>query len=94
MRFVLSIILPLLFFMPAEGNIALSDNQIAKTLISQSQNGYSGSCPCPYSLARNGSRCGKRSAYSRPGGAGPLCYPSDITPEMIQEFKRRHQSKE
>jgi hypothetical protein len=25
---------------------------------------------------RNGRACGGRSAYSRPGGAAPLCYPS------------------
>lgn len=93
MKYVLGIILPLLFLIPAECKIALSDSQIIKTLIEQSQNNYSGSCPCPYNLARNGSKCGKRSAYSRPGGASPLCYPSDVTPEMIQEFKNTHKSK-
>lgn len=34
----------------------------------------SGSCDCPYDYARNGSRCGGRSAYSRPGGRSPVCY--------------------
>lgn len=38
---------------------------------------YKGSCPCPYSVDRAGRKCGRRSAYSRPGGAQPLCYPSD-----------------
>ncbi|WP_405030749.1 SH3 domain-containing protein [Pleomorphomonas sp. JP5] len=33
-----------------------------------------GSCDCPYDYARNGSRCGGRSAYSRPGGREPVCY--------------------
>ena len=28
---------------------------------------------------RNGKECGKRSAYSKPGGYEPLCYVSDIT---------------
>lgn len=33
-----------------------------------------GSCDCPYDYARNGSRCGGRSAYSRPGGREPMCF--------------------
>lgn len=33
-----------------------------------------GSCDCPYDRASNGSRCGRRSAYYRPGGGSPVCY--------------------
>ena len=33
-----------------------------------------GSCDCPYDYTSSGSRCGKRSAYSRPGGASPICF--------------------
>ncbi len=40
---------------------------------------YPGKCPCPYSIMSNGKKCGKRSAYSKPGGYAPLCYVSDIT---------------
>ena len=47
-------------------------------LIEESIRNYKGRCPCPYSIAKDGSKCGKRSAYSRPGGATPLCYPRDI----------------
>ena len=39
-----------------------------------SANNYDGPCPCPDSIASDGSRCGKRSAYSRTGGAAPACY--------------------
>jgi len=35
---------------------------------------YDGICPCPYSRAKDGSRCGERSAYSRSGGQSPRCY--------------------
>jgi hypothetical protein len=49
-----------------------------KQMIRESIASYSGSCPCPYSRARNGSSCGKRSAWSKPGGASPLCYVTDI----------------
>lgn len=33
-----------------------------------------GRCLCPYDLDRAGRRCGARSAYSRPGGARPVCF--------------------
>lgn len=47
---------------------------------------YPGSCPCPYNTDRGGRRCGGRSAWSRPGGYSPLCYPSDISSDMVREF--------
>ncbi|MGR3662630.1 MAG: SH3 domain-containing protein [Paracoccaceae bacterium] len=50
-----------------------------KIIIRQSIASYSGSCPCPYNRDRGGRRCGKRSAWSRPGGYSPMCYDSDIT---------------
>ncbi len=46
-----------------------SDEAIKQKIIQQSIQTYSGNCPCPYNTARNGSRCGKRSAYNRVGGA-------------------------
>jgi hypothetical protein len=46
-------------------------------------------CACPDDTARNGSACGGRSAYSRPGGAAPLCYPSDVTAAMIKSRPQR-----
>jgi len=46
---------------------------IKQKIIQQSIESYPGNCPCPYNTARNGSRCGKRSAYNRAGGYAPLC---------------------
>lgn len=46
--------------------------------IDESIASYPGACACPYSRASNGSKCGKRSAWSKPGGYEPLCYESDI----------------
>src|ERR1700694_2969010 len=40
-------------------------------------------CACPDDTMRKGRARGGRSAYSRPGGASPLCYPSDVTAAMI-----------
>ena len=31
-------------------------------------------CDCPYDIDRAGRRCGRRSAYSKPGGRAPVCY--------------------
>jgi len=69
---------------------APSDAQVKKAIIKESIASYPGNCPCPYSTARNGSRCGGRSAYSRPGGYAPICYPRDVTEEMIIEWRENH----
>lgn len=46
-------------------------------------------CACPNDTMRNGRACGGRSAYSRPGGAAPLCYPSDVSAAMIDSYRQR-----
>ncbi len=43
-------------------------------------------CPCPFDTAKNGSACGKRSAYDKPGGAAPICFAKDVTPEMLKAW--------
>jgi hypothetical protein len=66
--------------------------EIAAILIAASRSAYHSTgrpCACPDDLTRNGSACGGRSAYSRPGGAAPLCYPQDITPAMIEAYKQQ-----
>jgi hypothetical protein len=71
------------------------DNQIRQQIIQQSVDAYLATghpCACPYNLARNGSSCGGRSAYSRPGGASPLCYPSDVSDARVSDWKRQHAS--
>ena len=67
----------------------LSDSQVKAMMIQDSIASYSGRCPCPYNLASNGSQCGRRSAYSKPGGYAPLCYDTDITVEMLNQYKSR-----
>jgi hypothetical protein len=37
-----------------------------------------------FQAAYRGLKAPSRSAYSRPGGAAPLCYPRDATPAMIE----------
>ena len=68
---------------------AKTDAQIKQEIISQSIASYAGSCPCPYNTDRAGRRCGARSAYSRPGGASPLCYPADVTQKMVDDYRKK-----
>lgn len=72
---------------------AQSDDEIKNIIIKQSIASYPGKCPCPYNSAKNGSRCGKRSAYSKRGGYAPKCYPEDISPQELREWKQRNQSR-
>jgi hypothetical protein len=70
----------------------LSDQQIAEIIVSESRQAYYATghpCACPDDLARNGSRCGGRSAYSRPGGAAPLCYVADVSAADIARYRMR-----
>lgn len=66
-----------------------TDAAIKQKMIKNSIANYSGNCACPYQSASNGSRCGKRSAYHRAGGYTPLCYPEDVTPQMLKTYKSR-----
>jgi hypothetical protein len=67
----------------------LTDAVIVQRIIEDSIAEYPGNCPCPYNTARNGSRCGKRSAYNRAGGYAPLCFKEDVSREMVQEYRER-----
>jgi hypothetical protein len=71
----------------------LSDAQAREAIIRESIAAYLATghpCACPYNFARNGSMCGARSAYSRPGGAEPLCYPKDVSDGMVADWRRSH----
>jgi hypothetical protein len=66
-----------------------TDAQIKQEIIKVSIANYSGNCPCPYNRDRAGRSCGRRSAYSRPGGAAPLCYERDVTQKMVDDYRKR-----
>lgn len=90
MKRTLGLISLLLLFMATGVNakdVAKSDSMIKQQMIQESIASYSGNCPCPYNLAKNGSKCGARSAWSKKGGYAPLCYESDITDEMLKRKK-------
>ena len=83
-------ILFVIFLLSAHAKSNLSDDQIKQVIIQDSISQYSGHCPCPYNVASNGSQCGRRSAYSKPGGYSPICYPADVTEEMIRRYRQRN----
>jgi hypothetical protein len=76
--------------MVATPAFAQSDAQIRQRIIRESIASYSGACPCPYNVMRNGRSCGGRSAYSRPGGAAPICYAQDISAAEVAAWRRAH----
>ena len=69
-------------------NSSMSDEEIIQVIIYKSIATHRGYCACPYNRTTNGSKCGRRSAYSRPGGYQPMCYPSDVPKEVIEKFRR------
>lgn len=86
MRYILIISLMLLSPLFAQD---LTDSQIKQEIIKQSINNYRGNCPCPYNHAKNGSKCGKRSAWSRAGGYAPYCYESDVSDAQVKQYRAR-----
>lgn len=75
---------------PLAAVAASSDEEIKQQIIRASIASYPGNCPCPYNLAANGSRCGKRSAWSKAGGYEPICFPEEITPSMIEQWRKQN----
>lgn len=68
--------------------------QLRNALIGSSIDRYllivSRNCPCPYSqFTRAGKQhdCKSASAYCKGGGESPLCYPEDITDEMLDHYR-------
>ena len=88
------LIISLLLGIPATAQTEKTDSEVKQELIRRSISSYSGSCPCPYNRDRAGRRCCKRSAYSRPGGASPLCYERDVSQKMVDEYRGRQKKRE
>jgi hypothetical protein len=67
----------------------LTDAQIRERIIEDSMRGYPGNCPCPQNRDRTGRQCGARSAWSKPGGYTPICFPDEISDEKVREYRER-----
>ena len=64
-----------------------TDTEATQKIINNSIAGYNGTCPCPYSINTAGKQCGGTSAYSQGGGASPICYPEQVTQDMIKAWR-------
>jgi hypothetical protein len=71
---------------PAFGQSS-TDLRDRERMIAASIRAYPGNCPCPYNTDRAGRRCGARSAYDKPGGHAPLCFPSDISDSRLAAWR-------
>jgi hypothetical protein len=72
--------------------VVLSASAVAGLIVQQSRSAYYATghpCACPDDLTRSGKRCGASSAYSRPGGASPKCYPGDVSEREIEDLLDR-----
>lgn len=68
----------------------LTTAQVKQAIIRESIQNYPGVCACPYNVTRNGRRCGRRSAWSKPGGYSPKCYARDVTVQDVRRWRARH----
>jgi hypothetical protein len=84
------LVVALLLFARISRAESLSDEQVRKRMIQESIASCLGNCPCPYNLASNGSRCGKRRAWSTPGGYDSFCYLEDISAAQVLAYRERH----
>lgn len=91
---VTTVVLAAVFVFVSEMAIAksnqLSDDQVKHRIIDDSIASYPGTCACPFNTARNGSSCGRRSAWSKAGGASPICYKKEISKAMIKEWHQQN----
>jgi hypothetical protein len=99
MRQFLALVFFLAFVAPLSAQTAKpasrpTDSQIKEQIVQLSIASYAGSCPCPFNRDRAGRSCGRRSAYSRPGGAAPLCYAEDVTAKMVADFRAARAEKQ
>lgn len=68
---------------------AYDRSAVIRALIAESQQSYRGNCPCPENRVKNGRLWGGNSAWSNRGGYTSLCYPSDVTQRVIDEYMAR-----
>jgi hypothetical protein len=87
---IATLALLLLFSNVAIAKESKNTSSIKARMIQESINSYYGNCPCPYNYAKNGSKCGKRSAWYKPGGYAPLCFEDDITNEMVDAYLKNN----
>lgn len=67
-----------------------TDDEVRQRIIDDAIAAYPGVCACPFNIARNGSRCGGRSAWSRQGGYALVCFKKEVSKESVEEWRRNN----
>lgn len=70
----------------------VSDAMVKENVIAESIASYPSVCACPFNQTRNGSSCGRRSAWSKAGGYAPICYKNEVTDEMVKQWREQNES--
>lgn len=68
---------------------AFTPEDLRWTGMVMTQVAYGGQCGCPDDLDERGQICGERSAYTRSGGARPICDPSAIPDHHLAIIRAR-----
>jgi hypothetical protein len=66
----------------------MADDEVRRLIINESLQRWNAECPCPYSSAWNGQQCGNNSAYIKRIPGAPYCYPQDVPPGVIYQYRR------
>ena len=65
----------------------LSDDRVRQRIMQESQARYSSRCVCQYQTKdSNGHSCKGRHEVI----PGPVCYPNQVTDEMLSDWRQRH----
>ena len=68
----------------------LSDDRVRQRIMQESQASYSGRCVCQYQTKdSNGHSCKGRHEVIK-ALPKPVCYPSQVTDEMLSDWRQRH----
>jgi hypothetical protein len=68
----------------------LSDHRIQQQIIQESQERFAGRCVCQYMTRdSHGKSCKARHEIIRTKPL-PICYPQQVTPHMISDWRRAH----
>jgi hypothetical protein len=65
----------------------MTDSEVRRAIILDSIKAYTGECPCPYSRTDDGFRCGDKSKAKQGERPKPVCYPEDVTNEMVERYR-------
>jgi hypothetical protein len=68
----------------------LTDNRVRQRIMQESQSHYSGRCVCQYSTKDSHGRSCKGRHEAIKTKPQPLCYPSQVTTEMVSDWRAHH----